>query len=154
MLDVGTEAPDFSVATDDGSEFKLSEWRGTKHVVLYFYPRDFTVGCTKQACDFRDNYDAILGEGAVLMGVSTDPVERHRTFRAEYGLPFPLGADTERRVTRLYDAVRMFKIGGAQRVTYVIDMDGIIRAAFRHELAIGRHRDDVLRTLRRINQDG
>ena len=154
MLDVGIEAPAFAVPTDDGGEFKLSDWRGKSHVVLYFYPRDFTVGCTKEACDFRDNFDDILGEGAVLIGVSTDPADRHERFRAEHELPFPLGADTERRVTRLYDAERMFRIGGAQRVTYVIDKDGVIRAAFRHELAIGRHRNDVLLALRRINRDG
>jgi peroxiredoxin Q/BCP len=154
VLEVGKEAPQFAVATEEGNEFKLSDWRGNSHVVLYFYPRDFTLGCTKEACDFRDNFDAIVAEGAVLIGVSTDTEERHRRFKAEHRLPFPLGADTDGRVTRLYDAERMFKIGGAQRVTYVIDKDGIIRAAFRHELAIGRHRGDVLLALRRINRDG
>ena len=152
MLEVGAKAPDFTAVTDAGEPFRLADWLGSRHVVLYFYPKDFTTGCTRQACAFRDNYEEILAEGATIAGVSTDDAESHRRFKEQYDLPFTLIADADKQVTRLYDAERRFILPGAQRVTYVIDKEGIVRGAFRHELAIGRHQDDVLRTLRAINR--
>lgn len=152
MLNVGEKAPDFTAATDEGTAFRLADWLGKKHVVMYFYPKDFTAGCTREACAFRDNYAAITQEDAVIVGVSTDDIDSHRKFREKYALPFPLLADSENRVTALYDAQRRFILPGAQRVTYVIDKVGVIQGAFRHELAIGRHQDDVLLTLRRLNE--
>ena len=151
MLTVGQQAPDFAAETDEGATFHLFDWAGEKNVVLYFYPGDFTAGCTKQACAFRDNYQAILNEDAVVIGVSVDDQESHRRFRETYALPFPLVADTDREITRKYDAERKLFISGPQRVTYVIDKSGVVRAAFRHELAIGRHQGDALHALRRIN---
>jgi peroxiredoxin Q/BCP len=152
MLKVGEKAPDFAAAMDGGTEFRLSEWYGKKYVVLYFYPKDFTVGCTRQACAFRDNYKEILKNDAIIVGISTDSAESHRAFREKYALPFPLIGDTDKKVTALYDAERRFSFPGAQRVTYVIDKNGVICGAFRHELAIGRHQDDVLRTLRNLKE--
>ncbi len=120
-------------------------------LVLYFYPKDFTIGCTKEACDFRDNYEALQHEGAILVGVSSDDPESHRRFKDKYALPFPLAADIDQSISRSYDVLRRF-LPGPQRVTYVIDTSGVIRGAFRHELAIGRHQDDVLQTLRLLNR--
>jgi thioredoxin-dependent peroxiredoxin len=153
MLRVGERAPDFTTILDGGTEFRLSEWAGKKHVIIYFYPKDFTIGCTKEACSFRDNYKEILKNDAIIVGVSTDTNESHRAFREKYALPFPLVSDVEKQVTGLYDADRRFSFPGAQRVTYVIDKNGIVAGAYRHELAIGRHQDDVLSTLRRLNSD-
>lgn len=151
MLSAGANAPDFTLATDDGTLLQLSEALRAGHVVLYFYPRDFTLGCIKEACDFRDNYAALREEGAVLIGVSPDDAASHHRFKAKYALPFPLAADTDHALARLFDAHREFPLPGARRVTYVIERGGVIRGAFHHELAIGLFQDDVLRTLRGIN---
>ena len=149
MLKIGTEAPDFEAPLDDGGAFRLSDWRGKSNVVLYFYPKDETPGCVREACGFRDIYADIEREGAAVIGVSTDTAERHRAFRAHHGLPFPLVADVDKRVSELYEARGLFGLMTA-RITYVIDRAGIIRAAFRHEIAIGGHVRDVLAALRDI----
>lgn len=152
MLKVNNKAPDFSGTTDDGQLFKLSEQIGKNHVVLYFYPRDFTPGCTREACSFRDDYDAIKAEHAVLIGVSTDSVESHKAFKEKHQLPFPLIADTEQRIGRLYDVGRgLLGLSPTQRVTYLIDMTGVIRGVFHHEIAIAKHHENVLDGLRSLN---
>ncbi|MSQ61639.1 MAG: peroxiredoxin [Dehalococcoidia bacterium] len=149
MLKIGTEAPAFEAPLDDGGTFRLSERRGNSTVVLYFYPKDETPGCVREACGFRDNYEEIQRAGATVIGVSTDTAERHRSFRAHHGLPFPLAADVDKRVSELYEARGLFGLMTA-RTTYVIDRTGVIRAAFRHEFAIGGHTRDVLAALRKI----
>ena len=146
MLSVGTIAPDFTATLDDGSTFHLADYRGQKNVVLYFYPRDFTRGCTKEACSLRDNYAAIEERGAIIVGVSSDKVDAHLSFRDEYHLPFPLIADPERRIIALYDARGIVKWLTA-RVTYVINKDGIIRAAFHHEFMVDRHVTKIVAAL-------
>ena len=93
MLKIGTQAPDFETTLDDGTPFRLSGLLGSKNLVLYFYPADFTAGCTSQACSFRDNYDTIQAYDAIIVGVSKDSSEKHGAFRAEHGLGFPLIAD-------------------------------------------------------------
>jgi peroxiredoxin Q/BCP len=148
MLKAGTPAPDFTATLDDGSEFHLASFRGSKNVVLYFYPKDFTAGCTKEACAFRDNYDEIGQHNAIIVGISADDQASHEGFRTKHGLPFQLIADPERRVIGLYDARGM--LGMTARVTYVIDTEGVIRAALRHELLIGRHVPSVVRALEEI----
>lgn len=149
MLAVGTPAPDFTATLDDSSTFHLADYRGEKNVVLYFYPRDFTRGCTKEACSLRDNYAGIEGRGAIIVGVSSDGVDAHLSFRDHYRLPFPLIADPERKIIALYDARGIVKWLTA-RVTYVIDKEGVIRAAFHHELLIGRHTTKILAGLAAI----
>ncbi len=149
MLAVGKPAPDFTAILDDGSTFHLADFRGQKNVVLYFYPRDFTRGCTKEACSLRDNYAVIAEHGAIIVGVSSDENDAHLSFRDEYQLPFPLIADPERRIIALYKANGLLKWQTA-RVTYVIEKSGIIRAAFHHELLIGRHTTKILEALAEI----
>ncbi|HEY5475395.1 MAG TPA: peroxiredoxin [Tepidiformaceae bacterium] len=149
MLPIGTPAPDFTATLDDGSTFHLADYRSEKNVVLYFYPRDFTRGCTKEACSLRDNYATVEQHGAIIVGVSSDGVDAHLSFRDHYRLPFPLIADPERRIITLYDARGLLK-WMTNRVTYVIDRGGIIRAAFRHELLIGRHTTKILEALAEI----
>jgi peroxiredoxin Q/BCP len=136
---------------DDGTAFRLSDWVGKKHVVLYFYPRDFTPGCTREARSFRDNHAAITAQGALLVCVSTDSAASHLRFRASCQLPFLLGADPEKSVTKLYGVNRPFWLAPTRRVTFLIDKAGVVRGVFHHELAIGRHQDDVLVGLRRLN---
>lgn len=149
MLKRGTQAPEFEAPLDDGGTFRLADHRGKANVVLYFYPRDFTPGCTREACAFRDNYDELRAYGAVLAGVSADDAASHAAFRERHALPFPLIADPQREIIRLYDADGIFGIMTA-RVTYVIDRAGVIRAALRHDFAIGRHLPEVRAALREI----
>ncbi len=152
MLKPGTPAPDFTATLDDGTLFRLADERGKRHVVLYFYPKDFTPGCTAQACSFRDNYDAIRAKGALVIGVSADDADSHARFRERHDLPFPLVADTDGRLRELYDVKGRLPFL-QPRVTYVIDKEGIIRAALRHDLRVGAHVPEVLEALERLEAD-
>ncbi|SKB11893.1 Alkyl hydroperoxide reductase/ Thiol specific antioxidant/ Malallergen [Planktothrix sp. PCC 11201] len=121
-LSVGTDAPAFTVKDTNGNTVSLSDFPG-KTVVLYFYPKDDTPGCTKQACSFRDNYTEYEGKDIVVLGVSTDDESSHQQFTKKYSLPFPLLADTDKAITIAYDVDGG---GYAKRVTYVIDANGKI----------------------------
>lgn len=134
MLEVGTQAPDFTLPDQDGIERSLSDYRGQK-VVLYFYPRDMTAGCTKQACAFSDLYPQFQERGAVVLGVSKDTVASHKRFEEKYGLPFTLLSDTQKEVLQAYDVWKEKKLYGKVsmgviRSTYLIDENGIIVKAF------------------------
>ncbi len=118
-------------------------------MVLYFYPKDFTGGCTAQACSFRDNYGLIAGYDAVVFGISGDGEESHSRFKERYELPFPLIADPGRTVHRLYDAVGLLPFM-TPRITYVIDKEGVIRSAIRHDLRVKEHVPDVVKALEQI----
>lgn len=149
MLKVGSQAPDFTATLDDGSEFRLGSYRGQKHVVLYFYPKDFTPGCTKEACSFRDNYGAISAYDAIIVGVSGDGGDSHASFREKHELPFPLIADAGRKLSELYDAKGWIPFM-PPRVTYVIDKAGVVRAAMRHDFKVTEHVPEVLEALEKI----
>jgi peroxiredoxin Q/BCP len=134
MLTAGSPAPDFTLDTDTGAPLRLSDLRG-RNVVLYFYPKDDTPGCTKQACSFRDSFPRFANTDAVILGVSPDSVKSHAKFRQRYDLPFTLLADTEHAVAELYGVwseKSMFglKFWGNQRSTFVIDRDGRIARVF------------------------
>lgn len=124
MVEEGRPAPDFELETDEGGTVRLSELRG-KPVVLYFYPKDDTPGCTKQACAFRDVYSEFQERGAVVLGVSPDSAASHRKFKEKYGLPFPLLADADHDVADRYGAWREKLV----RSTFVIDPDGTVARA-------------------------
>ena len=133
MVEEGTPAPDFELESDDGSRIRLSDFRG-KPVVLYFYPKDDTPGCTKQACGFRDAYAEYQARGAVVLGVSPDDAESHRAFKEKHTLPFPLLADPGHAVAERYGAwgERSFAgktYMGIKRSTFVIDADGNVARA-------------------------
>ena len=134
MLEVGTIAPDFTLPDQNGEMRSLSDWRGQK-VVLYFYPRDNTSGCTKQACAFGDLYPQFREKGAAVVGVSKDSVASHKKFEEKYGLPFTLLSDTEKEVLQAYGVWQEKKTAGKVsmgviRTTYLIDEEGIIVKAF------------------------
>ena len=130
MLEIGSKAPDFTLPDQNGDMHSLSQYRGQK-VILYFYPRDNTAGCTKQACGFAERYPQIREKGAVVLGVSKDSVKSHKNFETKYGLPFTLLADPERTVIEAYDVWKEKKnygkvsMGGV-RTTYLIDEEGVI----------------------------
>jgi len=138
MLKAGQNAPEFEAELDDGSTIRLKDYRGEKNVVLYFYPADFSAGCTAQACSFRDSYAAIAGYDAIIAGVSRDSAQSHRDFKAKHHLPYPIITDPEGRLEQLYDVKTSLPLI-RPRVTYVIDKAGVIRSALRHDIAIGRH---------------
>ena len=133
MLDIGTKAPEFSLPDQNGTVHSLADYKGKK-VILYFYPKDMTGGCTAQACSFRDRYPQIQEKGAVVLGVSKDSVESHKRFEEKHGLPFPLLADEKLEVITAYDVLKPGKDGKPTksliRSTYLIDEDGIIVKAF------------------------
>ena len=130
MLNAGTKAPDFTLQDQNGQERTLSEFRGQK-VILYFYSKDMTSGCTKQACGFAELYPHFMEKGAVVIGVSKDSVESHKKFGEKYHLPFILLADPEKKAIQAYDVWKeknMYgkAVMGVVRTTYLIDEKGII----------------------------
>ncbi len=134
MLEIGTKAPDFTLPDQNGKIHTLSEFKGQK-VILYFYPKDMTSGCTKQACAFGDLYPQFREKGAVILGVSKDSVDSHKKFEEKYGLPFILLSDTEKTVIQAYDVWKEKKnygkvSMGVVRTTYLIDEEGMIIKAF------------------------
>ena len=130
MLEIGTKAPDFTLPDQNGDIHTLEEYRGKK-VILYFYPKDNTAGCTKQACGFAERYPQFLEKGAVVLGVSKDSVKSHKNFETKYELPFTLLSDPERQAIEAYDVWKEKKnygkvSMGVVRTTYLIDEQGII----------------------------
>ena len=130
MLETGIKAPDFELPDQNGEMHKLSDYKGMK-VILYFYPKDNTSGCTKQACGFGDRYPQFKEKGAVILGVSKDSVASHKKFEEKYGLPFTLLSDTELNVIKAYDVWKEKKnygkvTMGVVRTTYLIDENGVI----------------------------
>ena len=133
MLSIGTIAPEFTLADQNGDLHSLSDYRGQK-VILYFYPKDMTSGCTSQACSFRDLYPQFREKGAVVLGVSKDSVASHKRFEETHGLPFTLLSDTGLEVITAYDVLKRDKEGNPtkslSRSTYLIDENGVIAKAF------------------------
>ena len=134
MLNIGTPAPDFTLPDQNGAPHTLSDYRGQK-VILYFYPKDNTSGCTKQACAFGELYPQFREKGAVVLGVSKDSVASHKKFEQNYGLPFTLLSDVDKAVIQAYDVWKEKKnygkvTMGVVRTTYLIDENGVIIRAF------------------------
>ena len=134
MLEVGTKAPDFTLPDQNGNMHSLSEYRGKK-VILYFYPKDNTPGCTKQACGFAERYPKFTDKGAVVLGISKDSVASHKKFEEKYGLPFTIISDPELVAIQAYDVWQEKKnygktYMGVVRTTYLIDEEGKIAKAF------------------------
>ncbi|MBM6799960.1 peroxiredoxin, partial [Coprobacillus cateniformis] len=128
MLEVGIKAPDFTLLNQNGDNISLSDYRGRK-VILYFYPKDNTPGCTKQACGFAENYPQFIDKGAVILGVSKDSVASHKKFEEKYQLPFVLISDPELVAIKAYDVWQeknMYgkKVMGVVRTTYLINEEG------------------------------
>jgi thioredoxin-dependent peroxiredoxin len=151
VVEEGKPAPDFELKSDSGETVKLSDLRG-KQIVLYFYPKDDTPGCTTQACGIRDAYSEFEREGAVVLGVSPDDERSHVKFKEKYELPFSLLADVDHSVAEDYGVwVEKSYAGktymGVTRSTFVIAQDGTVKRAM-HEVKPDAHADDVLETLR------
>jgi peroxiredoxin Q/BCP len=134
-IKIGTKAPDFKLPASNGQEVQLSDFKG-KNVVLYFYPKDMTPGCTTQACDFRDLHEKFENQNTVILGVSPDPLSRHDKFIEKHGLPFLLLADEENKAAELYEVWKLKKnfgkeYMGIERSTFIIDKEGNIAKEYR-----------------------
>lgn len=151
MPKVGEKAPDFKLESDNGKTISLKDFSGKK-VVLYFYPRDMTPGCTKEACSFSENSSRLQKQGAVVLGVSRDSVESHKKFKEKYGLTFPLLSDPDRKVIEKYGVWQeknMYgkKTMGIVRTTFIIDEAGRIAHIF-PKVKVEGHTDAVLEKLK------
>lgn len=151
MLKVGDKAPEFDLPIAGGkANIRLKDFRGKK-VILYFYPKDDTPGCTKEACSFNDHLDSITSSGAVVLGVSADPVESHGRFAAKYGLKFPLLSDSDKKAIKAYGVWKEKSLYGRtfmgiERSTFVIDEKGKIAAIYR-KVKVDGHTEQVLENI-------
>jgi len=148
---VGESAPDFTLPSTEGRHIGLADFKGKQPVVLYFYPKDDTPGCTTEACSFRDLRSMFQGHGAEILGVSTDNIRSHKKFQDKYGLNFPLLADADHAVADKYGVWQQKKFMGREymgiaRTTFVIGQDGTIKAVFPNVKVEG-HADAVLKAL-------
>lgn len=154
MLSEGSKAPDFIVKNDMGEEVSLSSFKG-KNIVLYFYPKDDTPGCTKEACSFRDLSADFAKVNAVILGVSPDNVKSHQKFRDKFELSFPLLSDADKKVVELYDVWKEKSMYGrtymgVERTTFVIDAQGTIRKIF-PKVKVPEHAEAVLDVVKSLN---
>jgi peroxiredoxin Q/BCP len=156
MVEEGQKAPDFTLPSSQGGEVSLKGLRG-KPVVLYFYPKDDTPGCTREACAFRDSQAPLKKQGAVVLGVSGDSLASHEKFKAKYKLNFPLLSDTDKAVAKKYGAwgdkvMYGKKVTGMIRSTFVIDAEGVVRKVF-PRVRVDGHAEKVLEALKDLGAD-
>ena len=150
-LEIGNKAPDFELQTENGETVKLSDYKG-KNVVLYFYPKDMTPGCTTQACDFRDKHEDFSELNTVILGVSPDPMEKHQKFIEKHGLPFSLLVDEDHKVAELYNVWKLKKnfgkeYMGIERSTFIINIDGELVKEWR-KVRVKDHVEDALQFIK------
>lgn len=150
---IGKKVPDLALPATGGKTITLSEFAGRK-VVLYFYPKDSTPGCTVEGQDFRDRYNAFTAAKAVVLGISRDSVKSHENFKANQGFPFDLLSDAEERACRMFDVIKeknMYgkKVMGIERSTFLIDAQGVLRRAWR-KVKVEGHADEVLAAVQEI----
>jgi peroxiredoxin Q/BCP len=146
-VEKGMKAPDFTLASQTGNTVSLHDYLGKNPVVLYFYPKDETPVCTKEACSFRDNMDTFRDLDATIIGVSADSVESHKKFADKYNLPFILLCDEDNKVRKLYGVPKTLKLMPG-RVTYVIDKDGIVKHVFASQLDAEKHVTEAVASLK------
>jgi len=152
MIKEGNKAPDFSAIDQNGKKIKLSSFKGKKNVVLYFYPKDMTPGCTTEACDFRDRFKKF--KGTEILGVSIDSPERHQKFIEKYELPFTLVSDVDQKVVNKYGVWQEKKLYGRKfmgivRSTFIIDKLGVVRKIF-PKVKVKGHIDEVMEALKEL----
>ena len=154
MIEEGKKAPAFKLKNQDGKTVSLGDFKG-KNVVLYFYPKDNTSGCTKEACSFRDKFPTFKKAKAVILGVSADSVESHKKFAEKYDLPFDLLSDEDKSVLEKYGVWKeksMYgrKYMGVERSTFIIDKKGKIKKIFR-KVKVDKHNDEVMNAIKEIS---
>lgn len=147
---VGDTAPDFTIPSQKGENVTLSQFFGKKNVVLYFYPKDETRNCTKEACEFRDKYEVFKDLGAEVIGISSDDVKSHESFAIKHNLPFILLSDQDKKVRKLYDVPSTFGVIPG-RVTYVIDKSGTVRHIFSSQFQPQKHIQESINILKKLD---
>lgn len=155
-LKPGDDAPLFILPSSDGKKVDLTSYRGKRHVILYFYPKDDTPGCTKEACAFRDSFAELEKEKAVILGISLDPLASHQKFVEKYTLPFLLLSDTDAAVSKAYGVYKLKnmygrKFWGIERSTFLIDPKGKVTHLFRR-VKVDAHLDEVLSALKELKR--
>lgn len=146
-LGVGSVAPDFTLKNQNGETVSLSDYKGKKNVVLFFYPKDQTPGCTKEACSFRDNYELVTELGAEVIGINGDSESSHKAFATKHNLPYHLVSDNGGSVRKAYGVPKIFFLVPA-RVTFVIDKEGIIKHVFRSDANAEQHIEEAISVLK------
>jgi peroxiredoxin Q/BCP len=147
---IGSRIPDFELPDHDGKLFRIKDLIGTKSLVIYFYPKDETAGCTRQACSFRDEYEAFKEADAEVIGISSDTPQSHSEFMKNHRLPFILLSDENKTVRRMFNVPGNLLGLLDGRVTYIVDKQGIVRHIFNSQLRIDRHIDESLKILREL----
>ncbi|KYC36797.1 alkyl hydroperoxide reductase [Scytonema hofmannii PCC 7110] len=148
-IKVGDTAPDFTLPSQNGTPISLKDFRGKRFVILYFYPKDDTPGCTAESCAFRDQYEVFQNAGAEVIGVSGDSPESHQKFATKYQLPFTLLSDKGDQIRKSYGATAAFGLFPG-RVTYVIDKEGIVQYVFDSMFNFKGHVEEALKILQKI----
>lgn len=149
---VGDKAPDFTLPSQMGDNVSLSEYFGKKNVVLYFYPKDESIGCTKEACQFRDSYEIFTSLGAQVLGVSSQSIESHKSFATHHGLPFVLLSDEKSEVRNLYGVQSTMGIIPG-RATFIIDKKGIVRHIFSSQFQYQKHVTEAIEALKKLEEE-
>jgi peroxiredoxin Q/BCP len=149
-VQIGDTAPDFTLPAQDGKTVSLQDFIGKSALVVYFYPKDDTPGCTKEACSFRDSYEVFKAASAEVIGISSDSAETHQQFARRYRLPFVLLSDKDGAVRKCYGVPATLGLLPG-RVTYVIDKQGIVRHIFSSQFMPEKHIEEALKTLHEIN---
>ncbi len=148
-LKIGDRTPNFTLPSATGEKVSLEDFIGKKSIVIYFYPKDDTPGCTAESCAFRDSYETFTDAGAEVIGISGDSPESHQKFAQKYNLPFLLLSDTNNQVRKLFGVpATLFVLPG--RVTYVIDKEGIVRHIFNSMLDFSAHVDEAIKTIKSL----
>ena len=150
-IEIGDQAPALPLTSHEGDSFSLSDFRGKNAVVLFFYPKDGTPICTKEACGFRDHFEELTDAGAIVIGVSSDSAERHQRFAEKHHLPFRLVTDEDGSVRKAFGVHKTMGVFPG-RVTYVIDHEGIVRHIFSSQMAAEKHVQEALTVLRSLPQ--
>jgi len=143
----GVKAPDFTLPSQDGSMVSLSQFLGKETIVLFFYPKDESYGCTKEACSFRDNYEVFKEAGAEVIGISADDQASHKSFASHHKLPFILLSDKDRKVAALYDIGKTMGLLPG-RVTFVVDKQGMIKRIFSSQFNFDKHISEALKVIK------
>jgi len=149
-ITVGDQAPDFTLPKQDGKPVSLRDLLEKRTVVLYFYPKDETPGCTAEACSFRDSYEDFTQAGAEVVGISSQSASSHHSFAQKNRLPFTLVADEEGKVRKLYGVPKSLGVLPG-RVTYVIDRKGVVRHVFNSQLGFSKHAKEALEVIKRLD---
>jgi peroxiredoxin Q/BCP len=149
MLETGTIAPNFKLQDQNGNSVELADYKGKKAIVLFFYPKDDTPGCTAQSCSFRDNYIGFKALGAQILGISADSTQSHLDFSTKHSLPYPILSDEDSKVRALYGVKKTLGLLPG-RVSFVLDKSGVVRHSFSSQFMVSRHIDETLRAVQEL----